>query len=952
MKAENINKEDFNSYIEGFSKELKSRLERRRETEGRRLEEQISEFEKNVFEKEERNILADWEHVNAVGDTTPAMRSMPKLIRIGDFEMTCGKSEKLPFLLPTSFNALMVDLGKKSLETVNLFQNIGLRLLLTMRTDLVHITDVHENFSYGFSVLRNITNNPRFKFESIVQAQDIRPLLNRLLKRVDQIQIDGYQDIGEYNESNETPHPYELVFFNDFPSGFNEETLKDLKRLIQNGVARNRGVIIFLNYVKPQEEIRGFDLTDFKNLCANITHTEDTSVKLFNWPKEFSLPDLSQNRLDTELPCRGKEYIGAIINFKTKQVTYNLDGWIEELKKNDEVWTGDSIDGITMPIGYLTPNRMFDFSIGRNDNYSCLISGNPGMGKTVMLNNIIVNAAMKYSPEELELYLADFANGAGLGLFRELPHVKAIMLANNREYALRMFKTLNQICKARVEEFRKLGKVIGKQIPKIEDYSKELSIAKRENKDCKKQLLLDTLKEMPRILFIIDEFHVLFTEETGIDSITLEARKVLERGIREWRKAGIYIILATQSINGVRFPDAANNFITYRFALRLTPEDSKLTIRNRAASRLEHQGQTIMNDSPDGAENRNIEFQGAYSRHYYDHVKYLAEHYKTTDAGKAHPHRPFICENTTDSYIVDNTDNLIESLKKEYALKNGFICNVYLGKADKLRESHTSIKYSSEDGSNTLIVGKDYKTLVYTVMLQLLQIKSQSTSNSLFYVANCFNARNPFYGTLSDLSSLSERFITGGVNDVKQFIKNVYDELKQREDSNSNETGRIVLTILDTSSCRDLRASSSDYGPIRSETAERLSYILREGPNSGIHCIIHSGSFRALFNDRETEILRERNVGNFCNTILLRGSDFGENSYIHNMRITAPEQDGRMIIVESDGDDHSYEQCNAYSAIYDEKILNSDGSTFDDSPQLRYIYDTFNKYRNAYEQEL
>jgi hypothetical protein len=413
-----------------------------------------------------------------------------------------------------------------------------------------------------------------------------------------------------------------------------------------------------------------------------------------------------------------------------------------------------------------------------------------------------------------------------------------------------------------------------------------------------------TGETLPRILLVMDEFHFLFN---SVDMVSLTAREKLCNGIRQWRKCGISIILCTQDLSGVNFGDADSK-ITYRFALNLLEMDSKRVIRNNAAMSLTRKGQTIMNNTANGNEQMNVEFQCAFTPRYLEHTNWLAENYKKS-FGKLPIH--YICESGTSADIANNT-TLSPMFAKDNFLVNHNYCDVYVGKPDLLRDSHTRIRYRRQQNSNTLMIGEDFGTVINTIATSLIQLQKQSAANSKFYVMDCFNAGDEFQGALNNLADYApHNFVIGNA----QMIDTIADELEKRKQANATGTfieERIVLAILNTQNCYDLKPQGGGMMPMPSAAATKLAKILNEGAPLGIHCIVHSLNYSSLVGNGN--IFDSKTMNNFENKVFLKGADT-QTMFLGGAKIGTVEENGLIIVQNNKLDGENYEQCKAYSEV-------------------------------------
>lgn len=607
------NMSELKQHTEQFLKRGTEQLQKRQRDALIKISDNIVALNRLIKTRDDLVAMADW-------DTeleAPISSIAPEYFRVGSLQMINSQGKvidklNIPLLLSTKVNAVMMNLGDNAEKVPNLFQNIIVRLLLSTRMSLAKVSVVDMDYGRSFPIVSSITNS-MFKSQMFYRQDDVTQLiagLAREISEVNRVFSGRYPDIDSYNASaGEMAQPYHFVFIDDFPNGFTSQAIDDLLRLIDNGNAASVGIKIFINYSTKNPTPRDFDIQRFKKPCAWISKENEGKLSFDNWNQKF--PPNVIPTIDLDLPKNIGDYVDFLNGMKQREIVYSLDGWIEDLKKKDLVWTGNTSDGINVPIGYISSTKTFDFYLANDNDGSCndffaLIAGRPGYGKTVLLHNIIVNASMKYSPDELCFYLADFAEGASFSIYKKLPHVKSLMLSNNKEYALRMLNDLVLEAKKRSHLFQKAQREKGKQVTNLASYREV------------------TGDKLPRIVFVMDEFHYLFL---STDPTTIAAKEALCNGIRQWRKFGISIILCTQSISGVNFGDADKQ-ITYRFALNLLDMDSKTVIRNDSAKSLTRKGQTIMNNTADGNVSMNVEFQSAFTKHYLDHVDYLAKLYE------------------------------------------------------------------------------------------------------------------------------------------------------------------------------------------------------------------------------------------------------------------------------------------------------------------------------------
>lgn len=903
--------------IDNFIKRGEEHLEKQHQQALSTLKKEYEKLKKAIDEHEATMAMSEWKSAESIPTRTVA----PEYLNFGSLKILDSKGNPMdeasvPLLLNTKVNAVMLSLGDDAEKVPNLFQNLMLRLMLSMRMDLIKISIVDMHYGRSFPVLRTLKNK-MCKIQQFHKQTDVTTLLTDLGKEVGASNkfLGTYPDIDAYNAAaGDMAQPYHFVFIDDFPNGFTPQTIDDLLQLIDNGNALSAGIRIFINYNKHATPPREFNLQRFKD-CVWLSKGENGNISFGNW---FRCPQHTIPSIDLEVTGKVAEYVEFINGLKQREVVYTLDPWIEELKEKNLVWSGDTSDGIKVPIGFITPNQTFDFYLANDNDRSCqdyfvLVAGKPGSGKSTLLNTLIVNMAMKYSPDELCLYLVDFANGNSFRSYRALPHVKSLMISDSKEYTLRMLNDLIEESKRRAEQYGKLEKEKNVQIDKLSVYRKYAD---------------DKYPCLPRIVLIMDELHAALNDTDKSHSAE-GIRERLDYGIKEFRKYGISMILCTQTFLGINI-GSAKALATYRLALALPEVDSDEIIRNKAAVSLNSaENETIMNNTLAGLKENNVLFKGAWSPNYINNVNYLAQLYKER-YGKTN--KPYICESGTNANIAEN-EGLLDKLTNGSFTQNHQYCDVYVGKPDLLRDQHTRIRYHRQQNSNTLILGKDYKTMLYDMAIQLIQLQGCSHPNSKICIVDGFNFGDQYQGALDGMSELSNSYSVGTYQNITQYIDEFCAELERRKVAQKEGKmieERWILAITNTQNCYDLKPSPNRY---ESPNSKKLATLLAEGGPLGMHCIIHALSYETLF--KTNGIFDTKQLALFENRIFLKGADVDN---LIGIKFNAPENNGLMIVQNAKVDGEVYEQCKAYSDI----TVNGDMNSL-----VEYISNLFDKFRYA-----
>ncbi|WP_174537922.1 FtsK/SpoIIIE domain-containing protein, partial [Micromonospora chalcea] len=195
-----------------------------------------------------------------------------------------------------------------------------------------------------------------------------------------------------------------------------------------------------------------------------------------------------------------------------------------------------------------------------------LIGGRTGAGKTVLLLDVLYGLAARYSPAELRLMLLDFKEGVSFTEFvptdRDpswLPHADAVGIESDREYGVAVLRELRAELGRRADLLKRHG------VSRLAD--------------------LPPNARPPRIVTVIDEFHVLFA---GNDALARQAVDLIEELARKGRSYGLHLVLASQSTTGIEALYGRAEAIFGQFPLRiaLPGGDAVLDPRNDAARGL------------------------------------------------------------------------------------------------------------------------------------------------------------------------------------------------------------------------------------------------------------------------------------------------------------------------------------------------------------------------------
>lgn len=258
-----------------------------------------------------------------------------------------------------------------------------------------------------------------------------------------------------------------------------------------------------------------------------------------------------------------RTYVDAYLNLKDGGIDY-FKAFAEKYIPREKWWTENTDKGIKINIGLESgdPGRGYALELG-DANVHGLCAGTTGAGKSVFNNQMIASLITRYPPSALELILVDFKNIEFASLtnkqthYSRIPHARVIAGTKDGEYALSIFDYLIAEMDRRTELLNKLD------VKKLEEYNQKLRSLGRA-REC-----------IPRILLIIDEFQVMFTE------VEPKVVDVIQDRIRSLSKlarfCGCHMLFTSQSMAGTMSQDVKDQF-SLRIALRCTADTSNSLI--------------------------------------------------------------------------------------------------------------------------------------------------------------------------------------------------------------------------------------------------------------------------------------------------------------------------------------------------------------------------------------
>lgn len=417
-------------------------------------------------------------------------------------------------------------------------------------------------------------------------------------------------------------------------------------------------------------------------------------------------------------------------------------------------WTYNTVKSIELNLGFLDGDPDKGYPCLFDDaNVHALMGGASGGGKSALINQALITLLTKYSPKQLELVMVDFKNvefatyaDPKTGLSR-LPHTKIIAGTKDGEYAISIFQYLYDEMQRRTEFLAK------RNLKKIEEYNEK-----------------NPPDPIPRILVIIDEFQVMFTEveQKAVDKITTLIKLLSKLA----RFCGCHLWFTSQSMKGTMSKDILDQFST-RMMLRASSDASTEILGSPVAAKMPAKhGYVYSNDSAGEDPTKNKLWKVPFIRtEYID--QYIADINQMAAEQGLGEHRALFYDEGT----IYKDDKLMEWYDKHSDVF-GSPYTMILGErtAFSTNNAPVNFRFIRGDNEHLLACGGELPDMLNLVMTCYDNIK-RSTSESLVIMHCC---DMDCYNMLEVDKLVEERFL--GVTKPSADPNFIIDKIKTLDD--------------------------------------------------------------------------------------------------------------------------------------------------------------------------
>ncbi|WP_187906068.1 DNA translocase FtsK [Helicobacter pylori] len=472
----------------------------------------------------------------------------PQFLSCGLLEIKGKNGANMEFLLPKVYPFPPKSLYIEHEKDGQFLREMLMRLLSSAPLVQLEVILI-DALSLGgiFNLARRLLHkNNDFIYQQriLTESKEIEEALKHLyeyLKVNLQEKLAGYKDFAHYNEEATDRLPLKALFLSGVDA-LSQNALYYLEKIMRFG--SKNGVLSFVNLESEKNNQSAEDLKRYAEFFRDTISFERL--------KYLNVEVINDQGIKSQRMQDFADEIKAYYKQK-KEVKREL----KDLQRDKEFWTESSQSKVSVPVGWDINHKEVCFEIGNEQNHT-LICDHSGSGKSNFLHVLIQNLAFYYAPDEVQLFLLDYKEGVEFNAYTDptiLEHARLVSVASSVGFGMSFLSWLCDEMQKRSELFKQFG-------------AKDLSDYRKHG-------------EMPRLIVVIDEFQVLFSDKSK-GSVERSLNTLLKKG----RSYGVHLVLATQTMCGTDINPSFKAQIANRIALPMDAEDSSSVLGDDAACEL------------------------------------------------------------------------------------------------------------------------------------------------------------------------------------------------------------------------------------------------------------------------------------------------------------------------------------------------------------------------------
>ncbi|GAA9785047.1 FtsK/SpoIIIE domain-containing protein [Helicobacter pylori] len=474
----------------------------------------------------------------------------PQFLSCGLLEIKGKNGANMDFCLPKAYPFPPKSLYIEHEKDGQFLREMLMRLLSSVPLVQLEVILV-DALSLGgiFNLARRLLDkNNDFIYQQriLTESKEIEEALKHLyeyLKVNLQQKLAGFRDFAHYNEKEKDRLPLKALFLSGVDA-LSQDAFYYLEKIMRFG--SKNGVLSFVNL---ESEKNNKPAEDLKKHAESFKDT--TSFERF---KYLNVEVINDHGIQSKHMQDFADKIKAYYE-KKKEVKREL----KDLQKDEKFWTESSQFKVSVPVGWDINHKEVCFEIGNAQNHT-LICGRSGSGKSNFLHVLIQNLAFYYAPNEVQLFLLDYKEGVEFNAYTDpiLEHARLVSVASSVGFGVSFLSWLCDEIKKRSELFKQFN------VKDLSDYRKH--------------------EKMPRLIVVIDEFQVLFSDKST--QVKGSVERSLNTLLKKGRSYGVHLVLATQTMRGGEIDSSIKAQIANRIALPMDADDSTKILDDDAACEL------------------------------------------------------------------------------------------------------------------------------------------------------------------------------------------------------------------------------------------------------------------------------------------------------------------------------------------------------------------------------
>lgn len=483
------------------------------------------------YQKSIRQIQAQFTDAPQFNETT----TYPQFLSCGLLEIKGKNGANMEFCLPKVYlfppKSLYIEHEKdEQFLRETLMRLLSSAPLVQLEVILVDALSLGGIFNLARRLLDK-NNDFIYQQRILTESKEIEEALKHLyeyLKVNLQEKLAGYRDFAHYNEEKEDRLPLKVLFLSGVDA-LSQNALYYLEKIMRFG--SKNGVLSFVNLESEKNNQSAEDLKKHAEFFRDN--------KSFERLKYLNVEVINDQGIKSQHMQDFADKIKAYYKQK-KEVKREL----KDLQKDEKFWTKSSQYEVSVPVGWDINHKEVCFEIGNAQNHT-LICDHSGSGKSNFLHVLIQNLAFYYNPDEVQLFLLDYKEGVEFNAYTDpiLEHARLVSVASSVGFGMSFLRWLCDEIKKRSDLFKQFN------VKDLSDYRKH--------------------EKMPRLIVVIDEFQVLFSDKSK-GSVERSLNTLLKKG----RSYGVHLVLATQTMRGGEIDSSFKAQIANRIALPMDADDS------------------------------------------------------------------------------------------------------------------------------------------------------------------------------------------------------------------------------------------------------------------------------------------------------------------------------------------------------------------------------------------